>query len=208
MLAPFKKDPDIMIVAPLLKTYTDDSVEDFFIKYYISQAPAFLTDLLRGETADHYPLERISGACFAFGLRQERYPYAYFFDPLFFMYYEDEELCQRIRAAGGKIVLTHGGAVFYHRHSNTDPEEDRDAILRSQLLSRNILRLKEPFGRMSRAYYSIWAATVSRMLDHLLRGQLKAFFLYGRSLFAVTFMLPRIARTRREDRRAAGLKPS
>ncbi|GGB08525.1 glycosyltransferase [Puia dinghuensis] len=205
LLVPFREDKSIVITAPLLKTYTDDEVEDFFIKYYLSQAPAFFTGLLHGHTADHYPLQRISGACFAFSLRNGNYPYAYFFDPLFHMYYEDEELCQRIHAAGGKIVLVTRDAIFYHRHSHTNETEQRSSILKSQLVSVKILRLKDPSGNSFRAYYSIFIATLSSMFDHLLRGQLRLFYLYFRSLLVVTVLLPRIARTRRQDRQAAGL---
>ena len=206
LLAPFREDTSIIIAAPLLKTYTDDEVEDFFIKYYLSQTPAFFSGLLHGNAADHYPMQRISGACFAFSLRNGNYPYDYFFDPLFHMYYEDEELCQRIHAAGGKIVLVTRDAIFYHRHSHTNEKEERSSILKSQLVSVKILRLKDPFGNNFRAYYSICVETLTKMLDHLMRGQLRQCFLYFNSLLVVTALLPRIARTRRNDRRAAGLR--
>ena len=61
-----------MIVAPILKTYSGIETEDFFVKYYLSQAPDLINDLLGGVKHAYYEMNRISeGACFAFSLKNE-----------------------------------------------------------------------------------------------------------------------------------------
>ena len=40
------------------------------------------------------------------------------------MYYEDEDLCFRVKQIGGKIVLVSPNAVYFHQHSHTTDLEN------------------------------------------------------------------------------------
>jgi N-acetylglucosaminyl-diphospho-decaprenol L-rhamnosyltransferase len=206
LLQPFEKDKSIMIVAPFLKTY-EDEVEDFFIKFYLSQVPDMVSDMFAGHLKGYYEMVKISGACFAFSLRNEKYVFDYFFDPLYHMYCEDEDLCHRIHMLNGKVVLVNREVVFYHQHSHTTDIENQEIIHADKLVSEKILRLKDSKKRSAKALYGIFVTTFIGVFYHLFRGEFLKSYLHLRSLLIVLYKLPRILRSRRQDlltSRAAG----
>ena len=78
---PLISNSSIVISVPLLRVYGSESIESFFIKYYLEQTPEIFSDMLKGTLKEFYFFEKISGACFAF--KMQNYPYDYLFDPLF-----------------------------------------------------------------------------------------------------------------------------
>ncbi len=199
ILAPFHQDDNIMLTVPMLKKYDSDQMEDFFLTYYLSQVPAFVSDLLNGKGKPYYELNLISGACFAFRMKKNRYNFPYLFDPIFHMYFEDEDLCHRIKKMGGKIVLVSSGAVFYHQHANTTDVENQETITADKLVSEKILRLKDDSKSSLKTLYGIFVTTTSSFIYHILRGEFKKAFLSVRSFWIIVFKLPVILRSRRYD---------
>jgi GT2 family glycosyltransferase len=174
-------------------------IEDFFVKYYLSQVPELVSDVMDKTQKAYYEMNRISGACFAFNLKSKQYNYPYFFDPLFHMYYEDEDLCHRIKQAGGKVVLVCPNAVFYHQHSHTTDLENREEIQANKLVSEKILRLKDGSKSSAKALYGIFVSTVSSFTYHILRGEFYKSYLHLRSFAIIFFKLPAILKVRRQD---------
>jgi GT2 family glycosyltransferase len=199
LLYPFQQDDQIMITAPLLRTYNGNQIEDFFVKYYFSQAPALISDLMDGTQKDYYEMSRISGACFAFDLQNKHYKYSYFFDPLFHMYYEDEDLCHRIKQIGGKIVLVSPNALYYHQHSHTTDLTNQKEIQSDKLVSEKILRLKDSSKNSMKSLYGIFVTTTTSFTYHILRGEFKKCFVHIRSFWIILFKMPAILRSRRLD---------
>ena len=199
LLLPIQHDEKILITAPLLKVYNSHAIEDFFVKYYLSQVPELVSDVMDKTQKAYYEMNRISGACFAFNLKSKQYNYPYFFDPLFHMYYEDEDLCHRIKQAGGKVVLVCPNAVFYHQHSHTTDLENREEIQANKLVSEKILRLKDGSKSSAKALYGIFVSTVSSFTYHILRGEFYKSYLHLRSFAIIFFKLPAILKVRRQD---------
>jgi GT2 family glycosyltransferase len=198
ILSPFQQDDKILLTAPLLRMYDSNAVEDFFLKYYLSQVPELVSDLIEGRPRDYYEMNKISGACFAFNLKSKQYSYPYFFDPLFHMYFEDEDLCHRVQQVKGKIVLV-PDAVFFHQHANTTDAENRQGIEADKLVSEKILRLKNGSKSSVKVLYGIFVATISSFTYHILRGELKKAYLPIRSFAIILYKLPAILKTRRQD---------
>jgi GT2 family glycosyltransferase len=204
LLNPFEKDESIFIAAPMLKVYGDNKIEDFFIKYYLSQIPEMVSDVFSGSVRDYYEMKVISGACFA--LRNDmQYPYPYLFDPVFHMYFEDEDLCRRVGTISRKIVLVPREADFYHQHSHTTDLENRDTIVADRLLGEKIFQLKDPRKSIIRALYGIFVSTSTAVLYHLLRGEGRALFMQIRTSFDVLLKVPRIMRTKKEEASENGI---
>jgi GT2 family glycosyltransferase len=44
-----------------------------------------------------------------------------FFDPWFFLYFEDDDLCLRVRRAGHPIVVVHAAQVEHHTRQSSRP---------------------------------------------------------------------------------------
>lgn len=64
------------------------------------------------------------------------------FDPLFTMYGEDRDLCERLRRADGRLALSRS-AIFYHAHTNaTARGAARAKLLSWQSESRAVVRMR------------------------------------------------------------------
>jgi GT2 family glycosyltransferase len=199
LLLPFQQDEDILIAAPLLMEYGKDTIEDFFVKYYLSQTPALYTDLMAGRAKPYYQLKAVSGAAFLFRLRSDRYRFDYLFDPLFHMYYEDEDLCRRVLRIHGKIVLVPQDALFYHQHSDTTDIGNKDRIKTDQRLSMKIYRIKDPAVSLPKALAGITADTFTDMLSSLLRGRFKGIWTECWSYLVFLWNVPRYVASKKKE---------
>lgn len=198
LLSPFGQDPEILISAPLLRTYEGNAIEDFFVRYYLSQIPELISDLISGIPKEYYEVEKFSGACFAFRLRSKRYTYKYLFDSIFHMYMEDEDLCLRIRRLHLKIVLCIK-PVFYHQHSHTTDVENKDEIAMDKLTSEYIFRLKNGGKGIYKLLYGVIVTAASQVTYHVLRGEFGKTYKQMRSLGIAVKKFPAILRSRRAD---------
>lgn len=70
-----------------------------------------------------------------------------FFDPWFFLYFEDDDLCLRVRRAGHSIVVVHDASVEHHvRHSS--PASIRTTFRRSYCMTLSKFYItRKYFGR-------------------------------------------------------------
>lgn len=130
LIRPFTENPDIHMTAPMNFVYNFDNFDTLFVKYYLSQCPNFIYDALYGTIKKYYEINYISGSCFA--IRSSTIKYIGFFDPLYFMYAEDDDLCRRLAYFKKKIVLVPDAKVA-HKHSNVSSDKE---------LSNNIQRWK------------------------------------------------------------------
>lgn len=111
MIQKMKEDPTIGLIAPRL-VYPDGTVRDSARRF-----PTVL-DILRKRTFlghwSHMPetyisgstdpvnVDWIAGACFV--MRKDFFQSLNGFDPRFFLFFEDTDLCRRIWAAGKRVV--------------------------------------------------------------------------------------------------------
>ncbi|MBI2217750.1 MAG: glycosyltransferase family 2 protein [Candidatus Rokubacteria bacterium] len=82
-----------------------------------------------GRDAD---VDEVSGACMM--LRREALDDAGAFDERFFLYFEDVDLCLRLKRRGWRVCYVPGARVVHHWRSRTDPSPDAQVHhLRSKL---------------------------------------------------------------------------
>jgi GT2 family glycosyltransferase len=150
---------DLAITAPLLYNYDFQGIEEFFIEYYVAQCPSLLHDCLQGRLKEFYSMKKICGACFAikssltakFGL----------FDPLYFMYTEDNDLCRRLVNLGYGIGMVPGASVA-HVHSHTSANRVlQQKIGRFTRSSKAIYRLKEPHDNLTVSVIKLFIDNIS-----------------------------------------------
>lgn len=199
LIKPFSIDDTILISAPILMKYGSNEVEDFFIKYYLAYVPQMVSDLIINNVKAFYFIDNISGACFAFDLKKNPYSSKYLFDPLFHMYYEDEDLCRRVKNFGLKIALIPREAIFYHQHSHTNDKENEESIKKNQLYSEKVFRLKDKSKSITRILYGIFVTTLTQVFYHLLRAEWKKAFAEITSVFPFIANLRRIINSRNLD---------
>jgi GT2 family glycosyltransferase len=161
LLKPFDNDPSLAIVAPLLYDYNFETIESFFVKWYLAQNPAIIKDAFENDLKSQYYLEKISGACFA--IRVDVIKRIGLFDPIYHMYSEDEDLCRKLKHNGYQIGLNPHLRIS-HFHFNTNP--DPDTITRKMLWQREslaIFALKDPGNGL---FFNIFRLVKNNLLSY------------------------------------------
>jgi len=138
LLKPFKDSESIIITSPISYKYDLTEIESFFIRWYLCQCPKLLSDAINGSLQPYYEMKYISGACFA--IRANFVNKFGFFDPLYFMYSEDEDLCRKVYYMGYRIVITPTAEIgHYHSHTNRDSAHTK--LIRSWIHESNAIFL-------------------------------------------------------------------
>lgn len=126
--------PDFGIVSPLHLDYDGNKIDSAFLPY-LNKNVGLLSDTYFGRLKELYEIPFIPAAIWLLsrGLLQQ----VGGFDPLFFMYGEDNDLCNRARFHGFKIGLV-PTALGYHFHEVAYGEQptvrEKSKIYYSQLL--------------------------------------------------------------------------
>ncbi|MDF1818777.1 MAG: glycosyltransferase family 2 protein [Immundisolibacteraceae bacterium] len=76
---------------------------------------------LESDVESDVSVDWVSGACMM--LRKEDFP-EFLFDPAFFMYGEDMELCHRVKQAGGKVVYSPVSSVVHIQGASISQQKD------------------------------------------------------------------------------------
>lgn len=132
-------------VSPLLKTY--DGIDwDPGFRDCAASSPTVLREI----SADQprlplYVVPRVTAA--AMLVRSTVLRQVGPFDPIFGSYYEDYDLCRRIRGAGHQIGISTQGLVCHFSGSSTTSEPARRRRMRQIVRNRAILRIREAGDR-------------------------------------------------------------
>lgn len=160
------------IVCPMQLDDTGRAVDPTFLLYYVApNAPALLNDALLGTPAASYPVTAAPAAAWLFSR-------AFLmevggFDPLFFMYCEDDDLCSRANLFKYTVSIVPAARFFHCRgfHGAVKTETTRRKLQRKTSRLRSVLvrDAKRPDGSFGKnAWQSCWL----RLFDGL--GQLVA----------------------------------
>lgn len=141
------------LITTMIYDYETNALSPHFIKYILEEQTSYFEDLAHNTVKQTYPLSRIGAACILFDMRL--YSAVSLFDPLFHMYGEDNDLCMRIKHAGGELLLATNARV-HHYHSLVASKGMKKArIDRWLATSRMQLRIRykglTPFGYMVRS---------------------------------------------------------
>ncbi|RME63982.1 MAG: hypothetical protein D6790_03865, partial [Caldilineae bacterium] len=131
-------DPSLGAVSPMIRTYDDDGWDPSFT--------ACLSDAQRGrldEEPDAAVWEVDVAPAPALLVRTDVLREVGPFDPIYGSYYEDYDLCRRIRRAGYRIAFVPSARVRHFSGSTTDTPEKERRRMRLLLRNRLIYRLRE-----------------------------------------------------------------
>ncbi|WP_158218717.1 glycosyltransferase family 2 protein [Roseateles aquatilis] len=192
-------DASLGILCPLQLDGDGGAMDPTFLRYYAApHATAYLTDAVMGRPlAGHYRAHSLPAA--AWLLTREFLEQVGGFDPLFFLYCEDDDLCARARHHGFGIALV-PTATFrhlrgFHVPASSEPTGKRFRKRRSRLRSIVVNEIKKPEGRFGR---NVWYALASQTLQGAM--QLFVYFNWLEAVAgwaAVLRVLPEVPRIRR-----------
>ncbi len=162
----FQNNPDIGIACPLQFSENGLSLDAIFLKYYLTPyVPDLICDSILNRLKSHYITNSAPAAAWLLSLQCVNDIGG--FDPLFFMYCEDDDLCRRARFHGYKISIV-PQAHFFHLRGFYDrsPSEPLLRVLRrktSRIRSSLIGEIKKLEGNLIKHIYHAIA-------DNFLRG--------------------------------------
>lgn len=199
LLLPFQMDSGISIAVPIQYTYDFSNIEDHFVKYYVSQCPESFYDAMHKSLKDYYPMKSISGACFA--MRSETIVRYGFFDPLYFMYVEDEDLCRRLGYAKKKIVMV-SRAKIAHKHTSTTKNTIEQEMLHGwQRCSWTIYKLKDLNRSLFFNLLKVTRDIISDYLNSVAKLNFKNFILYLFNDLKIIINMRRIVKSRNIEKK-------
>lgn len=143
-LSCFENDSTLGAVSPLLKTYDGTNWDCGFLEC-ARASPALYERLTTNGILDTcYHLPRVTAA--AMLVRGDALRKAGPFDPIFGSYYEDYDLCRRIREAGFQVGVATRGAVWHYSGSASTSEAARRKQMCQVVRNRALLRIRETPG--------------------------------------------------------------
>lgn len=141
LIRPLEESRTLVITAPLHYEYNFSSIESSFIRGCISRCPELFSDALDGHVRPHYKIDFVRGTCFA--VRADFIDRYGLFDPLYFMYGEDTELCRRVTQIGFDMAIIPGARIaHYHMHINASGN-DKKIINLWERRSMSVLKLTD-----------------------------------------------------------------
>ena len=114
LINPFEESDELIVTAPIHYDYSFSSIERDFLAAYVSRCPDLFYDALNQQLRKRYEIDCVSGACFA--IRAEFINSYGLFDPIYFMYWEDDDLCRKIRRLKYDIALVPGAKIAHRNH--------------------------------------------------------------------------------------------
>ncbi len=199
--------PEFDIVSPLHCSPDLSRVDPNTQNAYLQRhAPGYLSDACLDRVQPHYAIRGINAA--AWMLRAAVFRQVGGFDPLFFMYGEDDDLIDRFSHHGLRTALLPAARIVHLRAKSPRPPQGwwltmrgRSERQRSGLLT----DLKRPQGRLAGQLLRLIATGVVRPLaDLLCDHDLQAFIA---SLHATLRVLGELPSTRRHARQCAEAGP-
>ncbi len=197
MVAFLAAEPGFDIVSPLHCSpdlgHVDPNTQSAYLQRHAS---AYLSDACLGQVQAHYAIRGINAA--AWMLRAEVFRRVGGFDPLFFMYGEDDDLIERFAHHGLRTALLPAARIVHLRAKGPQPAQSWGQQVASRAQRKRsalLLDLKRPGGSLPGQLLRLLSAGVVQPLAELLANHdLKAFLA---SLLATSRVLAGIVRIRR-----------
>jgi GT2 family glycosyltransferase len=190
MVAAATADPGLGALSPLQLDYDGTGLDPIFDRYNLQRArPLAATGLFEVEWVVGAAVMLPRATCERVGL----------FDDNYFFYYEDLDLCRRVRRHGLRVVIVAAGRVFHH-HSQVHSTM-RSYYTSQYVLSRLIYFWKDPDRGVLdklRGHRTWWSSKPRGWPDDW-RHRWLALAVHARLLVRLPAILRRVAVERRSD---------
>ncbi|MCP4623025.1 MAG: glycosyltransferase family 2 protein, partial [bacterium] len=138
LLRQMEQNSEFGIISPLQLDYDGCVVNPRFIKY-LESAPKFFSDASLWKAADIYEVPFVNAAVWL--VRRNVFEKVGGFDPLFFMYGEDNDLCRRVIHHGFKVGVA-SRVTACHQHGGNDPRAQTVKIMSNRYYAQAVNLLK------------------------------------------------------------------
>lgn len=191
------ENSNIGIASPIQMTYDGSKVDPAFERL-LESSKSFQEDVkLNKILKNSYEVDTIIGAAILF--RVATLETIGLFDPLYFLYHEEGDLCRRAKYHGFQIhFIPH--ALIFHWHTQLRPSKMTFRAKLSSLYGYYFFILKNPFSPADHNFCSFlrqmkkWVFRDKEMVKIIRR-----FFVNMIAMFIVLLCLPRLLKSRRLD---------
>lgn len=133
--------PQLGIISPFQYDYEGASFDRVF-KNQLEANTCYSDDKKENTVAEYYPIPHVIGA--AMLLRREVFETLGTFDPYYFLYFEEKDMCRRTLAGGFEIAVVPKSKIG-HYHGQLHAEELKVADVNGYFLrNRQVFILKDP----------------------------------------------------------------
>ena len=195
MVAVCEQNREIGIASPLQMNYDGSRIDPHFKRLYSFNSDIKETNEIACK--DSFEVETVIGASMFF--RASVLDKIGYFDPIFFLYHEEGDLCRRARYHGFKIHII-PKAIVYHKHMQLSPQEMTYKAKFCSTYGYYIYTLKNPFQPFRQNFYLM----LIQMKEWICRDRVfskiaERFVINGAAAFMVMLLLPRIIKNRASD---------
>lgn len=138
-LGALKANPQLGAVSPLIRTYDDKGWDPSFLACLSEEQAA----ALETEAVEDDVIVTQNAPAPALLVRTDVLMHVGPFDPIFGSYYEDYDLCRRIREEGYKIGFCYSARIRHFSGGSTTTEEQEQRRMRQVIRNRVLYRLRE-----------------------------------------------------------------
>ena len=187
--------PDVAVAAPRL-VFPDGKLQLSLRSFptplrlflYLSYLDRIFPSGYRLGAAEHQELKEVDqpmGAALLF--RRDALEKTGGFDPQFFLYMEEVDLCERLKRAGWNIVYVPQAQVVHHAggSSNQDWERTQRNYIESVI---RYFRKRSSFAGMVRLRFALTLALILRSAIFLARGHMRQAWFYLRSATQIPYL--------------------
>ena len=197
-LADLQDKYNVAIISPIHLNGTEILMDQQFFEYTVvnEHNKEFVSDVLLGNRKDLYYVDFVNAA--AWMLSKQCVETIGGFDPLFFIYGEDSNYCQRVHFHKQKIAISPDTFVVHDRdiHGNTKVYNKR-AVL--SLLLKSHANINEKLWMISktRLIFHLWM--LKQSFNHLFHFKLKECWYIIQGYGTFLSLVPSIKRSRRQN---------
>ncbi|MFA9189976.1 glycosyltransferase family 2 protein [Flavobacterium sp. FZUC8N2.13] len=117
LITAYQKNPDYGIISPIHLNGDGSKVDRSFLAFTHANASILISDLIVSKSLDEIYFTKFINAAAWFIPKKVFYKVGGF-DPIFFLYGEDDNYCQRILFHGFKIGITPNSTVYHDSNNN------------------------------------------------------------------------------------------
>jgi GT2 family glycosyltransferase len=141
---------NVVIASPLQMTYDGSQIDPAFEKWFI-ESKLTINDIRKKKFKKKiFQVDSVVGA--AMFIRTELFKIIGYFDPLFFLYHEEGDLCRRARYHGFQIHIIPDARIL-HWHTQLHPGKMSLTAKFAALYGYYFFIIKDPFRPVTENYY-------------------------------------------------------
>lgn len=193
LLSASKTHPQFGVLSPIHLNYSGLKLDPSFQSYTQKYTSAFFSDAFLGKLKQAYETKFLPAALWL--VKSEVFESVGDFDPVFFMYGEDDDLAARILQGGWGICFV-PSALGYHFHGEGAKNRFIEKRYIGSRFTRYVIEVKNPTRSVARNFLKVLQNTIADFVFQLLNRQWRNAKCIAYAFWLVTSKIPYLYKSR------------